>query len=153
MAGLIRNLTEIRWGTIPGLDFGASPQQDEWWEQIGLHVRVLGNGETLAMYHRENDQEDFLVLDGEGTLLVEGEERPLRQWDFVHCPPGTAHVLLGGPMTVVAVGARPVTDLVFPAEPLAQRHAVGVAAETGDRAVAYAGVAGLERVPYSGWLE
>ena len=39
------------------------------------------------MYHWEADQEDFLVLAGEALLIVEGEERPLRQWDFVHCPP------------------------------------------------------------------
>jgi len=153
MAGLIRNLTEIEWVRAPRFGVAALPEQGDGWEQIGLNVRVLGAGEAASMYHREGVQENFLVLAGEGTLLIEGEERPLRQWDFVHCPPGTAHVLLGGPMTVVAVGARPVTDLVFPAEPLAQRHAVGVAAETGDRAVAYAGVAGLERVPYSGWLE
>ena len=41
------------------------------------------------MYHWEANQEDFLVLSGEALLLVEGEERPLRQWDFVHCPPDT----------------------------------------------------------------
>ena len=61
------------------------------------------------MYHWEADQEDFLVLSGEGLLLVEGEERPLRAWDFVHCPPNTNHIILGAgdePCVVVAVGAR-----------------------------------------------
>jgi oxalate decarboxylase/phosphoglucose isomerase-like protein (cupin superfamily) len=61
------------------------------------------------MYHRENDQEDFLVLAGEALAIVEGEERPLRQWDFVHCPAGTNHVLVGagdGP-AVLAAGAGP----------------------------------------------
>ncbi len=61
------------------------------------------------MYHWEADQEDFLVVSGEALLIVEGEERPLRQWDFVHCPPGTKHTILGagdGPCIVVAVGAR-----------------------------------------------
>ena len=47
------------------------------------------------MYHWETDQEDFLVLAGEAVLIVEGEERPLRQWDFVHCPPETKHVIVG----------------------------------------------------------
>ena len=32
---------------------------------------------------------------GEALLIVEGEERPLRQWDFVHCPPGTKHIVGG----------------------------------------------------------
>jgi hypothetical protein len=39
-------------------------------------------GEPIGMYHWEANQEDFLVL-SEALLLVEGEERPLRQWDFV----------------------------------------------------------------------
>jgi hypothetical protein len=159
MAGLIRNLTEIRWRTIPGLGFGASPQQDESWEQIGLHVRVLGPGETLSMYHRENDQEDFLVLSGEGTLLVEGEERPLRQWDFFHCPPGVAHAILGGPLAVLAVGARGHEIKAgtgwgsYPVDALAQRHGVGVEEETDDPDVAYAHFGEVERLPYGGWLD
>jgi hypothetical protein len=32
----------------------------------------------MAMYHREADQEDFLVLAGEAWLFVEGQERMLR---------------------------------------------------------------------------
>ncbi len=39
----------------------------------------------MAMYHWEADQENFLVLAGEALLVVEGEECPLRQSDFVHC--------------------------------------------------------------------
>ena len=72
--------------------------------QLGINVTVLGPGEPMAMYHRENDQEDFLVLAGEALAIVEGEERPLRQWDFVHCPAGTNHVLVGagaGPCVVL----------------------------------------------------
>ncbi len=42
----------------------------------------------MAMYHWEADQENFLVLAGEALLVVEGEECPLRQSDFVHCPAG-----------------------------------------------------------------
>ena len=30
------------------------------------------------------------VVSGEAALVVEGEERHLRAWDFVHCPPGTS---------------------------------------------------------------
>ena len=61
------------------------------------------------MYHWESDQEDFLVLSGEATLVIEGEERPLRQWDFVHCPPEAKHVIVGageGTCLVLALGAR-----------------------------------------------
>jgi uncharacterized cupin superfamily protein len=61
------------------------------------------------MYHGEGKQEDFLVLAGECLLLIEGEERRLKAWDFVHCPPWTEHVFVGagsGPCVFVAVGAR-----------------------------------------------
>lgn len=159
MAGSIRNLTELRWGRLPGLGRGVSPQQDEWWEQIGLTVRCLDPGETLAMYHRENDQEDFLVLRGEGTLIVEGEERPLRQWDFFHCPAGTAHAIVGGPLVVLAVGARGHEVRAgtgwgrYPVDEAALRHGVGVDEETDDPDVAYARFGEVERLPYGGWLE
>src|SRR5207248_8360810 len=78
-------------------------------QQLGINLAVLGPGEPMAMYHWEADQEDFLVLSGEALLIVEGEERPLRPWDFVHCPAGTKHVIVGagdGPCVVFGVGAR-----------------------------------------------
>jgi hypothetical protein len=160
MAGLIRNLTETRWARLPGgLGWRTSPQQDDWWEQIGLAVCALGPGETLAMYHRENDQEDFLVLAGEGTLIVEGEERPLLQWDFFHCPPGVAHAILGGPLVMIAVGARGHEIAAgtgwgaYPVDPIALKHGVGVAEETDDPDRAYARFGEPERKPYEGWLD
>ena len=67
---------------------------------------MLGPGEPIGMYHWETDQEDFLVLSGEALLIVEGQERPLRQWDFVHCPPKTEHMIVGagdGPCVVLAI--------------------------------------------------
>ncbi len=64
--------------------------------QIGIALNVLGPGEPIGMYHWETDQEDFLVLSGEALLIIEGEERPLRQWDFVHCPLETRHMIVGG---------------------------------------------------------
>ena len=77
--------------------------------QLGVCLFVLGDGEPIGMYHWEADQEDFLVLSGEALLIIEGEERPLRQWDFVHCPVGTNHMIVGAgpePCAVLAVGAR-----------------------------------------------
>jgi uncharacterized cupin superfamily protein len=78
-------------------------------EQIGVHLVAMRPGEPMAMYHWESDQEDFLVLSGEATLVIEGEERLLKQWDFVHCPPEAKHVIVGaGECTslVLALGAR-----------------------------------------------
>ena len=47
--------------------------------QLGINLTVLRPGEPMAMYHWEADQEDFLVIAGEALLIVEGEERSLRQ--------------------------------------------------------------------------
>jgi hypothetical protein len=63
--------------------------------QLGINLTVVGPGEPMAIYHRENNQEDFLLLAGEALLIIEGEERRLRKWDFVHCPAGTSHVIIG----------------------------------------------------------
>ncbi len=83
--------------------------RDAHFEQIGYDLRVLRPGQSNGLYHRENDQEDFLVLSGECLLLIEGEERRLRAWDFVHCPPGTDHIFLGAgnaPCLLFMIGAR-----------------------------------------------
>ena len=94
------------------------------------------------MYHGENAQEDFLVLFGEGLLLVEGEERPVRQWDFVHCPPWTKHVFVGagdGPCGILMVGRRPEQEeLLYPVAEVARKHDAGVEQETTSGKEAYA---------------
>ena len=126
--------------------------------QVGINIKVLDPGQPLCFYHRENAQEDFLVLAGECLLIVEGEERPLRQWDFVHCPAGVDHVFVGagtGRSVVLAVGARvEPEELFYPAEPAAQRHGAAVQVETADGDVAYAEYRGGGRwARYEeGWL-
>jgi oxalate decarboxylase/phosphoglucose isomerase-like protein (cupin superfamily) len=99
----------------------------------------------MAMYHYENDQEDFLLISGEALLIIEGEERPLRAWDFVHCPPATNHVIVGAgekPCVVVAVGARDRSTGpdwgAYTADAAALRHNAGVERETTDADEAYA---------------
>jgi uncharacterized cupin superfamily protein len=128
--------------------------------QLGVNLTVLGPGEPMAMYHRENDQEDFLVLAGEALAIVEGEERPLRQWDFVHCPPGTSHVIVGagkGPCLILAVGARDRTTGpdwgAYTVEEAAQRHGAGVERETTAADEAYSRFPKSELTRYrEGWL-
>jgi uncharacterized cupin superfamily protein len=108
------------------------------------------------MYHGEEEQEDFLVLAGECLLLIEGEERPLKAWDFVHCPSGTEHVFVGagtGPCAVLAVGSRSGGGVVYPASELAQRHGAGVPVETRKPEEAYADFKRDTDVAYrEGWL-
>ena len=111
------------------------------------------------MYHLEADQEDFLVLSGEALMLIEGEERPLRQWDFVHCPAGTAHMIVGAGdgSVVVCVGAREHQNAegwgAYTVDEAAIRHGAGVEEETTDADVAYARFPDPEPTRYrDGWL-
>jgi uncharacterized cupin superfamily protein len=124
--------------------------------ELGVNPFVLMPGEPMAMYHWETDQEDFLVVSGEATLIVEGEERPLRTWDFVHCPPDTRHVIVGagsGPCVVIAVGAREHDGLGFPADDVAKRHGASVEEGTLDGGVAYGPLPPRRRTAYrDGWL-
>src|SRR5215813_3441235 len=91
---------EMQWWERPGrgalCEFeGAGSEEALDFPQLGINLTRLGPGEPMAMYHWEADQEDFLVLQGEALLVVEGRERLLRQWDFFHCPPGTNHTIVG----------------------------------------------------------
>jgi uncharacterized cupin superfamily protein len=94
------------------------------------------------MYHCEDDQEDFLVLSGECLLIVEGEERPLRAWDFVHCPAGTEHIFVGtgdGPCVIFMAGGREHRGTaVYPRDDVALRHGAGVETKTASSKEAYA---------------
>ena len=87
---------------------------------FGVNVRVVWPGDPNALYHSEGVQEGFLVLSGECTLIVEEEERPLRQWDYFHCPAETSHVIVGagdGPCAILMIGARPeVETIALPGE-------------------------------------
>jgi uncharacterized cupin superfamily protein len=108
---------------------------------LGYTLAVLQPGQPNGMYHRESDQEDFLVLSGECLLLIEGEERPLRAGDFVHCPPGTEHIFVGagdGPCAIFMAGGRTRgRDTVYPRNDVALRRGAGVQAQTTESTVAY----------------
>jgi uncharacterized cupin superfamily protein len=128
--------------------------------QVGINLFVLGPGEPMAMYHWEADQEDYLVLSGEALLIIEGEEKPLRQWDFVHCPAEAKHVVVGAgdrPCVVLAIGARQHQPRAncggYPEEEAALRHGAGVEQETADAKQAYARFAPPKPARYcEGWL-
>jgi uncharacterized cupin superfamily protein len=118
------------------------PDLDEQrFSQIGITLAVLEPGRPSGLYHRESAQEGFLVLAGECVALVEDEERALRQWDFLHCPPGTAHVFVGaggGPSVLLMVGARPPgKTIVYPRSEAALERRAGVEQETDSPAGAY----------------
>jgi uncharacterized cupin superfamily protein/ketosteroid isomerase-like protein len=149
------NLADARWETGR---FGAYTllEGETRWPQVGVNVGVLEPGQAACFYHREADQEDFLVLGGEALLLVEGEERRLRAWDFVHCPAWTEHVFVGagdGPSTILAIGARSDGGGVYPVGEVALRHGAGVEREATLSRDAYAGIPPDEPVAFDPrWL-
>ena len=110
---------------------------------LGVNVRVLWPGDANALYHAEDAQEGFLVLFGECLLVVEEQERPLRQWDYFHCPPGIRHVIVGAgdsPCVVLMIGARREHETFrYPMSAVAAKYGASVAKETSDPDEAYAG--------------
>ena len=123
---------------------------------VGINIAALAPGQPACWYHGEDEQEDFLVLAGECLLLIDGEERPLRQWDFVHCPAWTEHVFIGAgdsPCALLAVGTRLSDDVLYPASELAARHGAAAPHATNSPAEAYADLPPDTEVAYrEGWL-
>jgi uncharacterized cupin superfamily protein len=159
----VLNARETQWWERPGrgvlCEFeGAGFEGATDFHELGINLTRLGPGEPMSMYHWEANQEDFLVLAGEAVLIVEGEERPLRAWDFVHCPPGTKHTIVGasdGPCLVLCVGSRPdPADWgAYTVDEAALRHGAGVEEETTEPPVAYARFGKSSLTAYrEGWL-
>ena len=141
-------------------DFGAYTrfEGDVAFPQIGINIGILSPGQPSCMYHGEDEQEDFLILSGECLLLVEGQERRLKAWDFVHCPAWTEHVFVGagdGPCVLLAIGGRSDGDVVYPEAEVALRHDAGVEKTTKESKEAYAKFPEAQGgpTPYrEGWL-
>ena len=154
----VLNASEARWREWPPFGVWCAFEGKKRFPEVGINVSVLEPGEAIGVYHAEpRAQEDFLVVAGECVLLVEEQERPLRAWDFVHCPPGAAHMIVGagsGPAVVVGVGARgrKHAGIVYPVSATAARHGVSVAEETKDAREAYRPFGFARRVRYGGWL-
>ena len=139
----VLNAREGRWRDRPGRGKSLPFEGPLEFPQIGIVLYVLGPGEPIGMYHWESNQEDFLVLSGEGLLLVEGQERPLRRWDLVHCPPDTNHIIIGagnGSCVVLGIGANDQHEVWggYPVDEVALRYGAGVEEETSDVEQAYA---------------
>lgn len=151
----VLNAREARWRERPERGLRCVFEGDARFPQVGVSLYVLGPGEPIGLYHWEAGQEDFLVLEGDALLLVEGEERPLRKWDLAHCPVGTEHVIVGAgetPCVVLGVGARDrAGDAVwggYTVNEVALRHGAGVERATSDVDEAYARFAETESTRY-----
>jgi uncharacterized cupin superfamily protein len=152
------NAREIRWRRWEQLGVYCDFEGKKRFRQLGVNISVLQPGESLGRYHRENAQEDFLVVSGRCVAIVEDEERELQAWDLFHSPPGTEHMIVGagdGPSVVIGVGARGrrPKGLVYPVSKAAAKHGVSVDEETSDPSNAYADLARPVRARYEdGWL-
>ena len=126
------------------------------WTQLGFRIQVVAPGQR-GLYHGERGQEAFLVVSGECVLVIEGEERHLKAWDFVHCPPWTKHTFVGagdGPCVIVMAGSRAAGfEVVYAVNDVAAKYGACVAEETSVPDEAYAGFGPEERTAYQeGWL-
>jgi len=151
------NAMEARWRESDATGRWCDFEGKRPFRQLGFNISVLGPGQSIGRYHRENAQEGFLVLAGKCLLIVEDEERELGAWDFFHCPPKTDHMILGagdGPSVVVGLGARGLRrkGLLYPVSEAATRHGVSVPKETTKPEEAYADLTPSRRVRYGGWL-
>ena len=138
------NVRDTAWMTHDAFGSGCvfESRENAPFPELGINIGVLQPGQPACLYHEERAQENFLVLAGECLLLVNGEERPLRAWDFVHSPAGTEHVIVGagdGPAIVLAVGARPEPErLRYPRSELAARYSASADEDTTEPREAYA---------------
>jgi len=147
----VLNAREARWFDKPGQGYSLPLTGNDEYEaetffpMLGMSIRVMHPGEPSTTYHWETEQEDFLVLAGEALLIVEGEERPLRQWDFVHCPPETRHAFVGAgdsPCVLLCASSRQFQKDgpwgFYCADETAARYNASSPEETQDGSVAYA---------------
>jgi uncharacterized cupin superfamily protein len=139
----IANLTDLSWETLPGGGTWCSFESPEAPSQIlGIGVHILRPGEKPGYYHAESNQEGFLVLSGECIAIVEGEEHRMRAWDYLHCPPGTAHITVGAgdePCALLMVGTRsPDATIRYLVEPAAAKHGASVETASDSPRAVYA---------------
>jgi uncharacterized cupin superfamily protein len=161
----VLNVRDARWFHKPGqgdsvpLTGYDEFEAETYFPMLGMAIRVVGPGEPTGTYHWETEQEDFLVLSGEGLLIVEGQERKLKQWDFVHCPPETKHIFVGageGPCVILAASSRQFQKDgpwgYYCVDETAAKYNASSPEETQDGSVAYGRFAPAEEARYPGGL-
>src|SRR5215211_2730935 len=86
--------------------------------RIGVGHLVVAPGKlTYPPHCHSADEELFVVLDGDGTLLLDDDEHPVRPGSVVARPPGTgvAHAFRAGEqgLALVAFGTREPNDITY----------------------------------------
>jgi uncharacterized cupin superfamily protein len=146
----VMNARDARWMDQPGRGWslpltGVDEYEAEtFFAMLGMAIKVLEPGKPSDTYHWETEQEDFLVLHGEAILIIEGQERRLGQWDFVHCPPEAKHAFAGagdGPCVLLCASSRQFQKDGpwgwYCADEAAARYNASAPEDTQDNSVAY----------------
>jgi len=137
----ILNAAESNWFKNEKFGMVCTFEGDARFQDYGVNIHVIWPGQPNCHYHGEDNQENFLVLAGECKLLIEGQERLLKQWDFVHCPKWTRHVFVGvgdAPCAILMIGARQNNNLIYPREEVAIKHDAAAPKETTSPRESYA---------------
>jgi quercetin dioxygenase-like cupin family protein len=85
-------------------------------EGVAAWAHAVDIDGARAHYHRRAT-ELYYVLEGEGTVLLDGVEHPVRPGSIVHIPPGVVHGARGR-MRVLVIGIPDIAedDMFFPEE-------------------------------------
>ncbi len=160
----VMNVRDARWSDKPGQGHSCSLtgideyEAETFFPMLGMAIRVAGPGDVSTTYHWETEAEDFLVLAGEGLAIIEGEERALKQWDFVHCPPGAKHAFVGGqtPLVLLCVSSRQFQKDgpwgYYCADATAAKYNAASPEDTQDGSIAYARFPAPSESRYPGGL-
>jgi uncharacterized cupin superfamily protein len=148
----ILNLAQMCWNGFPGggawTTFESGPEESD---RLGIGVHILWPGDSPGYYHTEEDLEGFLVLSGECVAIVEGEEYRMRAWDYLHSPPGTAHITVGAgtePCAILMYGTRTKGAAIrYLPDPVAARYGHSVQRESGSPQEVYADRPPIEDLP------
>lgn len=152
----VLNARDVSWTTSEERGQDTNFEGEQEWTELGFRIQVIAPGQR-GLYHGERGQEDFLVVSGECVLVIEGQERRLKPWDFVHCPPWTKHVFIGAgdePCVIVMTGSRANGfEVVYAVSEVAGRYDASVLEETSKPRDAHARW-GPERLSayQEGWL-
>ena len=84
--------------------------------RVAAWVHAVDIDGARPHYHKRAT-ELYYVLEGEGVVVLDGEEHPVRKGSLVHIPPGVVHGAKGR-MRVLVTGIPDIAedDLFFPEE-------------------------------------
>jgi uncharacterized cupin superfamily protein len=155
-ASFVRNLADAPWLSGPHGTWTPIVALGERFGQVGVNVARLAPGQPASLYHREGDQEGFLVLEGDCVVVADEQEHRLTRWDYFHFAPGTDHVLIGAGergCLALLLGARADGGVFYPVSEAAGRHGASAAEATASPKAAYAEIEGDRPVPFDpAWL-